>query len=67
MQIYMWWLDLDLKSKEWLQGTPPCRGAFRSLSCRESQKPGGPHPETPQSVLTDAEWDFIETQSEFVD
>ena len=19
MQIYMWWLDLDLKSKEWLR------------------------------------------------
>jgi hypothetical protein len=28
---------------------------------------GGPHPDTPQAVLTEAEWDFIETQSEFVD
>ena len=28
---------------------------------------GGPRPEAVSGVLTDADWDFIETQSEFVD
>jgi hypothetical protein len=66
MQIFMWWLDLDLKSKEWLRenlradDVPP----FVMQAIAEA---GGPHPDTPQAVLTEAEWDFIETQSEFVD
>jgi hypothetical protein len=28
---------------------------------------GGPHPDDVAGVLTDADWDFIETQSEFGD
>jgi hypothetical protein len=66
VEIYMWWLDLDLDSKEWLR---------ENLRAEELPLPvlqgiaeaGGPHPDTPTRVLTDADWDFIETQSEFVD
>ena len=66
MEIFMWWLDLDLASKEWLR---------ENLRAEELPLPvlqgiaeaGGPHPENPAAVLTDADWDFIETQSEFVD
>ena len=62
----MWWLDLDLVSKEWLR---------ENLRVEELPLPvllgiaeaGGPHPESPVAVLTEAVWDFIETQSEFVD
>ncbi|WP_306907008.1 hypothetical protein [Arthrobacter pascens] len=66
MEIFMWWLDLDLETKEWLR---------ENLRAEELPLPvlqgiaeaGGPHPDTPVSVLTEADWDFIETQSEFVD
>jgi hypothetical protein len=65
VEIYMWWLDLDLASKEWLR---------ENLRASELPQPvlqgiadaGGCGPgET--AVLTGADWDFIETQSEFVD
>ena len=66
MEIFMWWLDLDLASKEWLR---------ENLRAEELPLPvlqgiaeaGGPHPDNPAAVLSDADWDFIETQSEFVD
>ncbi len=66
MEIFMWWLDLDLASKEWLR---------ENLRAEELPLPvlqgiaeaGGPHPDNPAAVLTAADWDFIETQSEFVD
>jgi hypothetical protein len=57
MQIFMWWLDLDLGSKEWLR---------ENLRAGELPLPV-PHPDDPSAVLTAADWDFIETQSEFVD
>ncbi|QCP00912.1 hypothetical protein FCN77_25375 [Arthrobacter sp. 24S4-2] len=66
MEIYMWWLDLDLDSKEWLR---------ENLRTDELPLPvlqgiaaaGGPHPDSATGALTAADWDFIETQSEFVD
>jgi hypothetical protein len=65
VEIYMWWLDLDLASKEWLR---------ENLRASELPQPvlqgiaaaGGCGPGEP-AVLTGADWDFIETQSEFVD
>lgn len=66
MQIHMWWLDLDLRSKEWLREN--LRAEEVPLSVMEAiAQAGGPRPGTPQAVLTEADWDFIETQSEFVD
>ncbi|MFF2242624.1 hypothetical protein ACFVTM_00375 [Arthrobacter sp. NPDC058130] len=70
MEIYMWWLDLDLASKEWL------RENLRTIELPESvlqgiADAGGPRPAESSAevlaLLTAADWDFIETQSEFVD
>jgi hypothetical protein len=68
VEIYMWWLDLDLASKEWL------RENLRAAELPESvlrgiADAGGPGPERAPggAALTAADWDFIETQSEFVD
>lgn len=61
----MWWLDLDLASKEWLREN--LRAAEIPPQVLQGiAKAGGPHSEQ-AAVLTDADWDFIETQSEFVD
>ena len=67
----MWWLDLDLASKEWL------RENLRTAELPEAVQQGiadagGPRSEGGPTaggaaVLTAADWDFIETQSEFVD
>jgi hypothetical protein len=66
MEIYMWWLDLDLASKEWLREN--LRAEDLPLPVLQGiAEAGGPHPDNPAAVLTPADWDFIETQSEFVD
>lgn len=62
----MWWLDLDLASKEWLR--EHLRAKELPLSVLQGiAEAGGPHPGSEGGGLTDADWDFIETQSEFVD
>ena len=66
MQIHLWWLDLDLRSKEWLRENLRA-GEIPQFVLQAIAEAGGPHPDSPQAVLTDADWDFIETQSEFVD
>lgn len=61
----MWWLDLDLASKEWLREN--LRAAEIPPPVLEGiAKAGGPQPDG-AAVLTESDWDFIETQSEFVD
>ncbi|MDP9889260.1 hypothetical protein [Pseudarthrobacter enclensis] len=66
MEIFMWWLDLDLASKEWLRQN--LRAEDLPLPVLQGiAEAGGPHPGNPAGVLTAADWDFIETQSEFVD
>lgn len=56
----MWWLDLDLASKEWL------RENLRSAELPEAVQKGIGSAGG-AAALTAADWDFIETQSEFVD
>jgi hypothetical protein len=66
MEIFMWWLDLDLASKEWLREN--LRAGELPLPVLQGiAEAGGPHPDNPAAALTAADWDFIETQSEFVD
>jgi hypothetical protein len=66
MEIYMWWLDLNLEAKAWLREN--LRAEELPLSVLQGiAEAGGPHPETLVAVLTEADWDFIQTQSEFVD
>ena len=66
MEIFMWWLDIDLKSKEWLREN--LRAAeLPPEVLQQIAEVGGPHTDDLAGGLTDADWDFIETQSEFVD
>lgn len=62
----MWWLDLDLDSKEWLRENLRA-GELPPVVLQGISGAGGPQPDEVTVVLTDADWDFIETQSEFVD
>lgn len=62
----MWWLDLNLNSKEWLREN--LRAEELPLHVLQGiAEAGGPHPETLVAVLTGQDWDFIEAQSEFID
>ncbi|MGO4147121.1 hypothetical protein AB4Y77_18715 [Paenarthrobacter sp. YAF11_1] len=66
MEIFMWWLDLHLDSKEWLREN--LRADELPLTVLQHiAEAGGPHRDKVIGVLTEADWDFIETQSEFVD
>ncbi|MET1065143.1 MAG: hypothetical protein ABWX85_09255 [Arthrobacter sp.] len=66
MEIFMWWLDLDLASKEWLREN--LRAAELPLPVQQGiADAGGAAGDDVADSLTDADWDFIETQSEFVD
>lgn len=66
VEIFMWWLDLDLACKEWLREN--LRAAELPMEVLQSiAAAGGPSGDDAAAVLTDADWDFIETQSEFVD
>jgi hypothetical protein len=66
VEIFMWWLDLDLASKEWLREN--LRAGELPLPVLQGiADAGGPRREDLSPVLAAADWDFIETQSEFVD
>jgi hypothetical protein len=66
VEIFMWWLDLDLACKEWLREN--LRATELPVEVVQSiATAGGPGPDDVAVVLTEADWDFIETQSEFVD
>ena len=66
MEIFMWWLDLDLACKEWLREN--LRATELPVEVVQSiTAAGGPGPDEVVVLLTEADWDFIETQSEFVD
>jgi hypothetical protein len=66
VEIFMWWLDLDLASKEWLREN--LRADELPLPVLQGiAEAGGPGTADVSVVLSEADWDFIETQSEFVD
>jgi hypothetical protein len=66
----MWWLDLDLASKEWLRENLRTDELPEAVQ-RGIADAGGPRLDESSAgvtvILTAADWDFIETQSEFVD
>ncbi|BAS15308.1 hypothetical protein AHiyo8_36110 [Arthrobacter sp. Hiyo8] len=66
VEIFMWWLDIDLKSKEWLRENLRATELPLEVLQRIADV-GGPRLEELAGGLSDADWDFIETQSEFVD
>ena len=63
MEIHLWWLELDLPAKQWLRenlGTGAVPGhVLAAVAAAGGEVAGG--------TLTAREWDFIATQSEFVD
>lgn len=66
MEIFMWWLDINIESKEWLREN--LRAEELPLQVvQHIAEAGGPHPDDVKGILTEADWDFIETQSEYVD
>ncbi|ART71401.1 hypothetical protein BTO20_25195 [Mycobacterium dioxanotrophicus] len=65
MEINMWWLDLPLDSKEWLRENLRAQ-KLPSQVAQHIAEAGGP-PDKAGDGLTAEDWDFIETQSEFVD
>ena len=66
MEIYNWWLNLQLDSKEWLRENLRAK-ELPSQVVQHIAEAGGPEPGKASDALTEADWDFIETQSEFVD
>lgn len=66
MEIYRWWLNLPLDSKEWLRENLRAKELPPQV-VQHIAEAGGPGPDPASAVLTAADWDFIETQSEFVD
>ncbi|MBO1268174.1 hypothetical protein [Arthrobacter cavernae] len=66
MEIFMWWLDINIESKEWLRDNLRAKELPLQV-IQHIAEAGGPHPDDVTGILTEADWDFIETQSEFVD
>ncbi|WP_026556298.1 hypothetical protein [Arthrobacter sp. 35W] len=63
MEIHMWWLALDVRAKEWLRENPESASLPPDVAM-EVVAAGG---ELANGTLTAKEWDFIETQSQFID
>ncbi|MEV8145927.1 hypothetical protein [Specibacter sp. NPDC078709] len=63
MEIHLWWLETELPAKQWLRENT---GADQVPShvVAAVEKAGGT---MTNGSLTDREWEFIVTQSEFVD
>ncbi|MFQ4148745.1 hypothetical protein AAGW05_08625 [Arthrobacter sp. LAPM80] len=63
MEIHLWWRELDLPAKQWLrENTEASEVPGHVLTAVEAA--GG---SLTGGSLTQREWDFIVTQSEFVD
>ena len=63
MEIYLWWLELDLPAKEWLRENLEAEPIPEHVLAAVKSAGG----DVADGTLTRQEWNFIETQSEFVD
>ena len=63
VEIHLWWLALDLPAKQWLRENLRAE-ALPAHVLSAVQAAGG---EVSAGTLTMGDWNFIETQSEFVD
>ncbi|NVM96487.1 hypothetical protein [Arthrobacter wenxiniae] len=63
MEIHLWWLELDLPAKEWLRENLEAEAVPEHVLAAVRAAGG----EVANGTLTGREWNFIETQSEFVD
>ena len=63
MEIYLWWRELELTAKQWLRENTEA-GEVPAKVVAAVEAAGG---SMTDGTLTQREWDFIVTQSEFVD
>lgn len=63
MEIHLWWLELDLRAKQWLRENTGAQEVPGSVAEAVATAGGS----LSEGTLTQGEWDFIVTQSEFVD
>lgn len=63
IRIERWWPYLDITAKEWLRENLRDEGIPPKVQTRIAEA-GGP---VMDPILNNQDWDFIETQSEFVD
>lgn len=63
MEIHLWWLELDLPAKQWLRENVGADAVPEPVLAAVVAAGG----EVVGGLLTAREWDFITTQSEFVD
>ena len=63
MEIHLWWLALDLPAKQWLRENVGAAVVPEDVLTAVTAVGG----DVAAGTLTPGEWNFIETQSEFVD
>ncbi len=63
MEIERWWPEMDLPAKEWLRENLRTEPIPDHVLAAVKSAGGA----VVNGALTRGEWDFIETQSEFVD
>ncbi|WP_125612727.1 hypothetical protein [Specibacter cremeus] len=63
MEIHLWWLEMDLAAKEWLRENLGAASLPDHVLAAVTASGGV----VVDGTLTTREWEFIETQSEFVD
>lgn len=63
MEIHLWWLELDLPAKQWLRENTEADEVPDQVAAAVAAAGGS----LSDGTLTQREWDFIVTQSEFVD
>lgn len=63
MEIHLWWLELELRAKQWFRENTGATEVPESVAEAVAVAGGS----LSDGTLTQREWDFIVTQSEFVD
>jgi hypothetical protein len=63
IMIERWWPHLEIHAKEWLRENLRAEQIPEKVQTRVAEA-GGP---VEEPILSEGDWEFIETQSEFVD
>ncbi|WP_038465591.1 hypothetical protein [Arthrobacter sp. PAMC 25486] len=63
MEIHLWWINMELPAKQWLRENTEAAAVPDHVAVAVEAAGGA----LSDGTLTQREWDFIVTQSEFVD